>query len=137
MRIIMITESAEHVSDYSLNHTMPGCTDYNGKRRAIWEEWKGEGDGCNNEQLVSNSTYILSIGLFSNHCSCTCGEDGKPYCSMTRMSCTFDEPGLKTETGEDPAGNNEGCTDENGKRRKIGEKWSTKIGCNSGRLVSN
>ena len=47
------------------------------------------------------------------------------------------EPGLKTETGKDPAGNNEGCTDENGKRRKIGEKWSTEIGCNSGRLVSN
>ena len=59
MRIIMITESAEHVSDYSLNP--------------------------------------------------------------------------KTES----AGKNDGCTDENGKRRKIGEKWSTKIGCNSGRLVSN
>ena len=39
----------------------------------------------------------------------------------------------KTES----AGKNDGCTDENGKRRKIGEKWSTEIGCNSGRLVSN
>ena len=45
----MITESAEHVSDYSLNHTMHGCTDENGKRRKIGEKWKGEGDGCNNE----------------------------------------------------------------------------------------
>ena len=49
-----------------------------------------------------------------------------------------DEPGLKTDTGKDPAGNNEGCTDENGKRRKIGEKWKGEgDGCNGGRLVSN
>ena len=60
-------------------------------------------------------------GLFSNHCSCTCGEDGKPYCAMTKMWCT----GMKTETGEDPAGNNEGCIEASGKRRKIGEKWLT------------
>ena len=38
---------------------------------------------------------------------------------------------------KESADKNDGCTDENGKRRKIGEKWSTKIGCNSGRLVSN
>ena len=38
---------------------------------------------------------------------------------------------------KESAGKNDGCTEENGKRRKIGEKWSTKIGCNSGRLVSN
>ena len=60
---------------------------------------------------------------------------------MTRMECISmeenDEPGLKTETGEDPAGNNEGCTDENGKRRKIGEKWSNDDDCNDGGLVSN
>ena len=39
---------------------------------------------------------------------------------------------MKTETGKDPAGNNEGCTDENGKRRKIGEKWKGEgDGCNN------
>ena len=38
---------------------------------------------------------------------------------------------------KESADKNDGCTDENGKRRKIGEKWSTEIGCNSGRLVSN
>ena len=48
------------------------------------------------------------------------------------------EPGLKTDTGEDPAGNNEGCTDENGKRRKIGEQWSNGYdGCTAGWLVPN
>ena len=44
-----------------------------------------------------------------------------------------DEQGLKN----DYSLKNDGCTDKNGKRRKIGEKWSTKIGCNSGRFVSN
>ena len=49
-----------------------------------------------------------------------------------------DEPGLKIETGRDPAGNNEGCTDENGKRRKIGEKWREwSNGCTWGWLVPN
>ena len=43
-----------------------------------------------------------------------------------------------TETGKDPAGNNEGCTDENGKRRKIGEQWSNGYdGCTAGWLVPN
>ena len=39
----------------------------------------------------------------------------------------------KTES----AGKNDGCTDENGKRRKIGEKWSNDDDCNDGGLVSN
>ena len=53
MRIIMITESTEYASDYSLNPKKEsadkndGCTDENGKRRKIGEEWKGKGDGCN------------------------------------------------------------------------------------------
>ena len=43
-----------------------------------------------------------------------------------------------TESDEDASDYKiDGCTDNNGTRREIGEKWSTKIGCNSGRLVSN
>ena len=81
-------------------------------------------------------------GLFSYHCSCTCWEDGKPSCLTTKVGCISakenDEPGLKTDTGKDPAGNNEGCTDENGKRRKIGEKWREwSNGCTWGWLVPN
>ena len=59
MRIIMITESTEHVSDYSLNPKTEsagkndGCTDENGKRRKIGEEWPLD-DGCNIGRLVSN-----------------------------------------------------------------------------------
>ena len=60
------------------------------------------------------------------------------WCSSVEES---DEQGLKNDYSLNPkkesAGKNDGCTDKNGKRRKIGEKWSTKIGCNSGRLVSN
>ena len=52
MRIIMITESAEHDSDYWAGPLLKkdnndGCTDENGQRRKIGEEWKGKGDGCN------------------------------------------------------------------------------------------
>ena len=54
---------------------------------------------------------------------------------MTRQLCTSVEE--TDETGKDPAGNNDGCTDENGKRRKIGEKWPFDDGCNFGGLVSN
>ena len=55
----MITESTEHVSDYSLNPKTEsagkndGCTDENGKRRKIGEEWPLD-DGCNSGRLVSN-----------------------------------------------------------------------------------
>ena len=60
MRIIMITESAEHASDYSLNPKKEsagnneGCTDENGKRRKIGEWWSTY-DGCSTgNRLVSN-----------------------------------------------------------------------------------
>ena len=55
----MITESTEHVSDYSLNPKTEsagkndGCTEENGKRRKIGEEWPLN-DGCNIGRLVSN-----------------------------------------------------------------------------------
>ena len=59
------------------------------------------------------------------------------------MLCTSleenDKQGQKTnETAKDPAGNKEGCTDENGKRREIGEEWKGEgDGCNYALLVSN
>ena len=43
-----------------------------------------------------------------------------------------------TESDEDASDYKiDGCTDNNGTRREIGEKWSTYDGCNSGGLVSN
>ena len=57
MRIIMITESAEHDSDYWAGPLLKkdnndGCTDENGQRREIGEEWVFD-DGCNDGRLVS------------------------------------------------------------------------------------
>ena len=60
MRIIMITESDEDASDYTipkLEHRtkdkIDGCTDKNGTRREIGEKWSTY-DGCNSGGLVSN-----------------------------------------------------------------------------------
>ena len=59
MRIIMITESAEHASDYwsgplFKKDNIDGCTDeYGGGTREIGEAWRFE-DGCNTGMLVSN-----------------------------------------------------------------------------------
>ena len=44
---------------------------------------------------------------------------------------------LMMTTPKDPAGNIDGCTDENGQRREIGEEWRFEDGCNTGMLVSN
>ena len=65
MRIKIITESDEDASDYTNPLTaltrlrgqkkdnIDGCTDENGQRREIGEEWRFE-DGCNTGMLVSN-----------------------------------------------------------------------------------